>query len=370
MVYETVKSILFYLDTRARSGGTIGTPQFTFPNNLVNLQPQKGQLIRLTLQEMSMEYTFYQTELFNNRFLLEEVAIVNGVTETNSVIVEFDIGNYNLQTFVVEVTQKLNEASLFYTYIVTYLPKTNGLRYLAQPRTLVSIPPAPPAPIIFNFNRDDIRIKTNVDIQETANEIMGFIDNSINGLVEVPSNNTLVCESNLPATVSGGVQNLYVTIANSCNNLGNTNERNSFTASNILGKIPVSSPPFSVLYFYDINSNFSTIINNKYLDNLNLRLVNERFTQIEPRKDWSFTCKIEIITMKRDLAVQNILTELLDLTKLKLARKEKNRKKPDKKNALLRYNKSWLNPTVTAISPNEQKKASRKPVKSSEDPAN
>ncbi len=97
MVYEIRKSFLFYLDTRYRSGGTLSRPVFTFPNNLIVIEDEK---IRLTLNEMSMEYTFYQTEQYNNKFLLIE----NGVNR----IIEIEIGNYNLVTFLNELTIKLN----------------------------------------------------------------------------------------------------------------------------------------------------------------------------------------------------------------------------------------------------------------------
>ena len=96
MVYEIRKSFLFFLDTRYRSGGTLSRPVFTFPNNLIAIEDEK---IRLTLNEMSMEYTFYQTELYNNKFLLIE----NGVNR----IIEIEIGNYNLVTFLTELTIEL-----------------------------------------------------------------------------------------------------------------------------------------------------------------------------------------------------------------------------------------------------------------------
>ena len=102
MVYETVKSILFYLDTRLRSGGTIGSPQFSFPNNLIGLQPQNGELIKLTMQEASIEYTFYQTENFNNKCLVVEFIIGEDV-EVREITIE--IGNYNLVTFIVETNE-------------------------------------------------------------------------------------------------------------------------------------------------------------------------------------------------------------------------------------------------------------------------
>lgn len=370
MVYETTRSILFYLNTRARSAGSIGSPQFTFPNNLVNLQPQNGELIRLTMQEASIEYTFYQTETFNNKFYVEERAEVGGVIESDDRIVEFEIGNYNLATFIVELTQKLNLNSQYYIYQVAFVPQVNGLRYIVTPKSGVTIPSTPPA-IIFNFNREDVFQKSGVDIVESANEIMGFLDDTIIEL-SVQPNDTLECQSNVPISVSGGVQNLYVTIANSCDNLGNTRIANDFTTSNILGKIPVSGPPFSVLYFYDINSNFATIIQNKYLDNLSLQLVNERFTLIEPRKNWSLTCRIEVIRMRAENYTQSLLEELVDITKLKMARKEKNTKINEEKNQILDYTEQWLNPTLRNLDNDsdqdskESKKSSAKQEKSQE----
>ena len=127
--------------------------------------------------------------------------------------------------------------------------------------------------------------------------------------------------------MSPGVENLYVTIANSCGNYGNANVQNVFSSSNILAKIPVATPPFSTLYFYDLNSNFSTIITNKYLDNLNIFLFNERFTQIEPRKNWTFTMKIDIIRPHTENKTTQLLKELLDITKLKFMKKNKDKQK-------------------------------------------
>jgi hypothetical protein len=246
----------------------------------------------------------------------------------------------------------------------------NGLRYIVTPKSGVTIPSTPPA-IIFNFNREDVFQKSGVDIVESANEIMGFLDDTIVELTQQPDD-TLECQSNVPISVSGGVQNLYVTIANSCDNLGNTRIANDFTTSNILGKIPVSGPPFSVLYFYDINSNFATIIQNKYLDNLSLQLVNERFTLIEPRKNWSLTCRIEVIRMRAENYTQSLLEELVDITKLKMARKEKNTKINEEKNQILDYTEQWLNPTLRNLDNDsdqdskESKKSSAKQEKSQE----
>lgn len=316
MVYETVKSILFYLDTRLRSGGTIGAPQFSFPNNLIGLNPQNGELIKLTMQEASIEYTFYQTENFNNKFLVSEF-VFGEPEEDREIIIE--IGNYNLVTFIVELTRVLNAGDL-YTYILTYIPNTNQIKYTAIPK----IAGTTAENIIFNFNTDFVFDLLQFNIGESMNEIMGF---EVNSVIEFTNtgNNTLECQSTVPITMSPGVENLYVTVANSCGNYGNANVQNVFSSSNILAKIPVATPPFSTLYFFDLNSNFSTIITNKYLDNLNIFLFNERFTQIQPRKNWTFTMKIDIIRPHTENKTTELLKELLNITKLKFMKKNKDK---------------------------------------------
>tara|TARA_R110000787_G_scaffold28799_1_gene78456 strand:- start:4138 stop:5097 length:960 start_codon:yes stop_codon:yes gene_type:complete len=316
MVYETVKSILFYLDTRLRSGGTIGAPQFSFPNNLIGLNPQNGELIKLTMQEASIEYTFYQTENFNNKFLVSEF-VFGEPEEDREIIIE--IGNYNLVTFIVELTRVLNAGDL-YTYILTYIPNTNQIKYTAIPK----IAGTTAENIIFNFNTDFVFDLLQFNIGESMNEIMGF---EVNSVIEFTNtgNNTLETQSTVPITMSPGVENLYVTVANSCGNYGNANVQNVFSSSNILAKIPVATPPFSTLYFFDLNSNFSTIITNKYLDNLNIFLFNERFTQIQPRKNWTFTMKIDIIRPHTENKTTELLKELLNITKLKFMKKNKDK---------------------------------------------
>jgi hypothetical protein len=88
-----------------------------------------------------------------------------------------------------------------------------------------------------------------------------------------------------------------------------------------LGKVPIATPPFSKIFFYDINQNFATVITNKYLDNLSFTILNERFTEITPRKDYSFSIKIEIIAESIQTTSSDILNEMLELKKLKLIKK-------------------------------------------------
>lgn len=313
MVYETVRSVLFYLDTRVRSSGTIGAPRFTFPNNLIGIKPQAGEKIRLTMQEASIEYTFYQTEQFNNKMYVKET--LDGVNRDR--VISIPIGNYNLVTFIVEITRALNDNAL-HTFTVAYVPETNTLRYTA------SASGPSPGTVTFVFDNDVAFAEQGIALDESLNEMMGFSIGSIAPLV--PGVNTLTITSPVPVTMSPGVENLYVTTQNSCSNYGNANITNTFSASNILAKIPVSSPPFSTLYFYDLNSNFSTVIENKYIDNLNLILFNERFTPIEPRKNWTLTIKIDIIRMRAENHTADALQELVDLEKMKLLRKEKTSK--------------------------------------------
>ena len=324
MAYETVRTVLFYLNTKVRSGGTIGQPRFTFPNNLININPQNGESVRLTMQEASLEYTFYQTEEYNNKVLVVEEVTGIGAPAPSSRAVQIPVGNYNLNTFILQLTLSLNTNSL-YRYILSYFPATNQLRYTATPLDGFN-----PGSITFNFNGENAFDVANVSVQESLNEMMGFDDNSIVNLTLNSGATALVTTSTTPLSMCPGVQNLYVTIQNSCDNYGNANIANTFTGSNILAKIPVSNPPFSTLYFYDLNSNFSTVITNKYIDNLNLTLFNERFTIIEPRKNWTFTIKIEIIRGRAENETSKLTRELVDITKMKMLNKDHTRKKQEK----------------------------------------
>lgn len=319
MVYETIRSILFYLDTNKRSGGSIGHPRFVFPNNLIGLQPQAGERIRVTMQEASINYTFYQTETYNNKFAVtEEVQGQAPVTR----IVETDIGNYNLNTFIVEITAKLNAFSL-YTYVVTFNANQNTLTFVASPRNA-----ATPVGIVFDFNKANVFNNTTIDIEESSNEIMGF---PVDATVTLDAaGGGFRTTSTVPITMSPGVENLFVTIANQSQNYGSTEGVNVFSSSNVLAKIPVASPPYGTLYFFDLNGNFSTIIDNKYLDNLNIELYNERRTPVEPRKDWTFTIKIEIIRPRVEEKLNAATQEMLELTRLKFLKKSEINQKDSK----------------------------------------
>ena len=324
MVYETVRTILFYLDTRFRSGGTIGQPQFTFPNNLINIKPQDGESLRLTMQEASLEYTFYQTEEYNNKFMIVEEVTGLGAPPPKVRLVTLPIGNYNLNTFIVQLIKSINSDSL-YRYLITYKPATNVLEYTATPRDGFDL-----GSITFNFDPEDTFAFAGFSIQESTNEMLGFDVGAVVSLSLNTANTALTTTSTTPITVTPGVQNLYITIQNSCSNFGNANIANTFSGSNILAKIPVSNPPFSTLYFYDLNSNFSTVIANKYIDNLNLSLFNERFTIIQPRKDWTFTIKIDIIRGRAENETLKLTKELVDITKMKMLNKDQTRKRETK----------------------------------------
>ena len=146
---------------------------------------------------------------------------------------------------------------------------------------------------------------------------MGFARNSIVPLVDPSAPPAFGVTSTIPITMSPGISNLLITIDNQCTNYGNTDVPNVFTPSNILAKVPVSSPPNSTIFFFDINNNYQSIINNTYLDNLNIKLVNERFTQIEPRKNWTATVKIDIIRTRAELDMKQHLQEMLEIDRLR-----------------------------------------------------
>ena len=363
MQYEVSKTVLFYLDTAFRSGGTIGEPVFTFPNNLINVLPQKGERLRLTMQEASIEYTFFQTEEFNNKMLiLESVSGGDALPR----LLEIPIGNYNITTFISVLKTKLNDGTL-YVYELEFIPETNKLLYTATPQD----PNASLGNITFNFDNDSAFNIFQAPIDESLNEMMGYdIDEIAEFTLDAPPGQpatALISTSTVPITMSPGVENLYVTVQNSCSNYGNVNVVNTFTSSNILAKIPVSSPPFSTLYFYDVNGNFSTLISNSYLDNLNLTLFNERFTKIEPRKNWTFTIKIEVLRPARHASeTKEGIQELVNMTKMKMIKKNQPTK-PDEQpvNTLFARKKNPVAQPVNTLVARKKPKV-QKPLKTDE----
>jgi hypothetical protein len=190
------------------------------------------------------------------------------------------------------------------------------LKYIATPK-----PSVPLHSIVFQYNRADVFATTGVDIIESLNEMMGFLDDATIVLSLTATATAFTCESTTPISMSPGVQNLYMVINNSCQNYANTSVDNTFSSSNILAKIPIATPPFSTLFFFDINSNFSTIITNRYLDNLSFTLFNEQFTEITPRKNYSFTIRIDIVVPSTNIDTKNTLEQILDLKKLSFINK-------------------------------------------------
>jgi hypothetical protein len=60
---------------------------------------------------------------------------------------------------------------------------------------------------------------------------------------------------------------------------------------------------------------------------LNIKLLNERLTPIEPRKNWTFTIKLEVIRPKVEEKMNEAMQELLELTRLKFLKKSENTQK-------------------------------------------
>lgn len=309
VVHEVVRSQLFYIDTSQRSGGTIGAPEFTFPNNLVQVKRQESEEIQLTLQEMTIEATWFQVEQYNNKVCVRsEITQQSPLPPVGTIdnCVEIPIGNYTIPTFLTALSAALNSIAN-QSWTLSFDPRTNFITY--------SVEDLNGQAIAFFFIFDSDAAPGCPFFEESLNESMGFARNSI---VEFsPQLPDFTVTSTIPITMNPGVSNLLVTIDNQCTNYGNTDVANVFTPSNILAKVPVSSPPNSTIFFFDINNNFQSIINNTYLDNLNITLVNERFTRIEPRKNWTATIKIEIIRIRAELDMKQHLQEMLEIDRLR-----------------------------------------------------
>jgi hypothetical protein len=324
MVFQVLRSQLFYLDTSDRSPESgRGNPVFSFPNNLLSIEAT--QKIRISFNEATIPYTFFQTEDFNSQFALGESVIRNGIVIESLKIITLDTGNYSIDTLINELIRVLNSSSDLYRYQLTYDDSRNEIVYVALPVLASDIVDD----VRFIFNRQSVLDTLGVDIQESAFELLGFPLGSIIVFVQPDSGiNQLTTKSTIPVNVSSAVDNLYVRIENNCNNYS-SNGVNRYSYSNILAKIPVAQPPYSTIYYYNIEDigNFSTVISGNVLDNFNVSLENKRGTSIVPRSDWTFTVRVEVIIDKNEIGMEASLDEMVKILKMNFI-KDNGKKKP------------------------------------------
>lgn len=325
MVYQVLRSQLFYLDTSDRSPESErGEPIFSFPNNLLSISPT--QKIRVSFNEATIPYTFFQTEEFNNRFALGESVTRNGSLIESVKLITLETGNYSIETLINALVQQLNSASDLYRYQLTYDDSRNEINYVAFP----IIGSDTVNDVRFIFNRQLIIDELQIDVEESAFELLGFPINSVILFVQPDTGiNQLTIKSTIPINVSGAVDNLYVRIENNCNNYS-SNGVNSYSYSNVLAKIAIAQPPFSTIFYYNIEDvgNFSTVISGNSLDNLNIRLENKRGTLITPRSDWSLTIRIEVIIDKNEIGMENSLEEMVKILKMNFIKENDKKQKP------------------------------------------
>lgn len=337
MVYQVLRSQLFYLNTADRSPESgIGQPIFSFPNNLFNIEVT--QKIRVSFNECTIPYTFFQTENFNNRFALGESVIRNGVLIESSNLITLETGNYSIETLINALVQKLNDASDLYRYQLTYDDARNEINFVAFP----IIGSDTVNDVRFIFNRQLIIDTLDVDVEESAFELLGFPFGSVIVFVQPDTGiNQLTTKSTIPINVSGAVDNLYVRIDNNCNNYS-SNGINSYSYSNVLAKIPVAQPPFSTIFYYNIEDvgNFSTILSGNSLDSFNVKLENKRGTLISPRSDWSLTIRVEVIIDKNEIGMENSLEEMVKILKMNFIKENGQKKETDKPEIIQNNNDS------------------------------
>jgi len=313
MVFQVLRSQLFYLDTSDRSPESgRGNPVFSFPNNLLSIEAT--QKIRISFNEATIPYTFFQTEDFNSQFALGESVIRNGIVIESLKIITLDTGNYSIDTLINELINVLNSSSDLYRYQLTYDDSRNEIIYIALP----VLPSDIVDDVRFIFNRQFVLDTLAIDIEESAFELLGFPFGSVIVFVQPDLGiNQLTTKSSIPINVSSAVDNLYVRIENNCNNYS-SNGVNRYSYSNILAKIPVAQPPYSTIFYYNIEDvgNFSTIISGNVLDNFNVSLENKRGTRIVPRSDWTFTIRVEVIIDKNEIGMESSLAEMVKILKM------------------------------------------------------
>lgn len=281
MVYTVVQAISLYIDSARRVAGTASSDfVINFDKTFV---AHDYQFLRLTVMRAVVPYYFLNIESFNNRCVVQEE---DGVS-TERFVLTLPVGNLDIDQVISNIQSQLNASTIVgFTYTVTR----------DEPTNIITINHAPAGGAnVVTFDYAPTTVAAN-DLQETNAEIIGFVVTDDNGglFASDASGNIVV---NGPASI-GTEQAVYLRIMDDSGE-GYEDIGNGFTRSNVLMMAPIVTQPYSNIVFRNINNEFRTILSNKTLSQIHLRLTNERGSILDMRgKNMVISMLLEIIQYK------------------------------------------------------------------------
>jgi len=209
-------------------------------------------------------------------------------------------GNYDINSLSTYILNLLNTSTL-YTYTMT-----NNLIFNLWTFTATVKISGHRGTIVFDFSQSSFL--------ESAANAMGFINHSVNSFTPTIADtlglvSTTVVNLNAEDAIFLRGDSLF------CNNINYSHISKSYGPGNILGKIPLLTPPFSKVNFIDINANYEVVVDRKSITEMNFSITNSYGTILD-LNNHNFNFSLDIIYREIKSDSDKLLEKIDKLTNI------------------------------------------------------
>ena len=291
---KLVDSKIWFVKSNDRYSGQIYDFLIAVPSFLLNHPP--NQFVKMTLVDFVLKRNKYPIDSANNRFNIAERQ--NGIT----INYQFSItpGNYNIYQLATYLQTALTAQSTYYTYTVDWDSISGHLTFTVATKTA------------FPFQS----VSFDMTVDRSAYELLGF-----NQAVYSFSTGSPYSLSSVNMTSLTGQTAVYLRTNIGTNNLEYVDAELGLT--DIFAKIPIAVPPYATIIFQDVGAS----LYNMYLQTNNISVVNFRLTNaddinLEFQDNYTMTFKIEFYQQDVEDQILSQMTDLVELNKIGLLRKQ------------------------------------------------
>jgi hypothetical protein len=266
-----VRNQYLYINSENRVNGNPYDFEVVFKPNLI--KANEGEIIKISLVQLSMPLTFNQINNFNNRLQF------TNTTTNNTTTITIPVGNYNVYDLA--------------NYVKNTHPSITSLTFDKSTNHFV-----------FVFSQPHV-----ITFLDDCNIIFGFSSN-------ITTSNATI-ESNKPArpnTINELILSVY-DVSPISHNLDNFSSK-EMRLTNMIGFIPADDIPFGVLRFENINGEFAISLGEKEIKKLRFTMkdINDRVLDYCNFPDYVMLIKISY--NKADSETLQVLKDLRDYSRL------------------------------------------------------
>jgi len=277
---KIIKSQILYIDSQDKASSQ--TPQnfsINIPKSFIETTTQ-NQKIRITVLDAIIPRNFWAINS-NNRFFTVRVGLADYT-------INLPLGFWNVNQLATQLKSLLDTGTSL-TWTITYDQNKNYYTFVYS---------GTGSTVSFIFTSND------------CSDFLGFSNSTTNTFIS----NSLTSTKGI-SVVGENCLYLRTNLTNEIPNIEYGNN-GTFTVSNILARIPIAVAPFGSIIYQDYSNTYSLIIEQNYVDQLNIRVTDRFQNLIDLQTEWSFSLKIEIIEtddMERTISNTKETADLLRL---------------------------------------------------------